>query len=226
MAEPGGKTGPTKPQLSLHVKLKDRSDLSGKDAVQGELFVLDGEEDFTKGYKGPAAAHVAGITYRQLDYWARKQIVVPSITQSHGSGSRRLYSFRDVIILAVSKRLLDAGVNLQNVNKAISFLMKHSSDQLERMTILCDGDQVLDCSDSTQIMDLMTKGQAVFGVSVTAIWHKVETDLQDQESVDLSHTKVKTGNGRVIDELAELRLRKKLDAQRAARQDVSRAQSL
>ena len=69
---------------------------------------------------------VAGITYRQLDYWARKQIVEPSITPSHGSGSRRLYSFKDVVILAVSKRLLDAGINLQNVTTAIGFLAQRT----------------------------------------------------------------------------------------------------
>ena len=79
-------------------------------------------EEIKRGYRGTVASKVAGITYRQLDYWARKQIVEPSITPSHGSGSRRLYSFKDVVILAVSKKLLDAGVNLQNVTAAIGFL--------------------------------------------------------------------------------------------------------
>lgn len=86
-------------------------------AVQGELFPATGTQPVTRGYKGTVASKVAGITYRQLDYWARRQIVEPSITPSHGSGSRRLYSFKDVVILAVSKRLLDAGINLQKVSK-------------------------------------------------------------------------------------------------------------
>ena len=72
-------------------------------AVQGELFPETGTQPVTRGYKGTVASKVAGITYRQLDYWARRQIVEPSITPSHGSGSRRLYSFKDVVILAVSK---------------------------------------------------------------------------------------------------------------------------
>ena len=100
-------------ELHLHVPLKDRVDLSAEGAVQGELFATEDAEDTRRGYRGTVASKVAGITYRQLDYWARKQIVEPSITPSHGSGSRRLYSFKDVVILAVSKRLLDAGVNLQ-----------------------------------------------------------------------------------------------------------------
>ena len=103
-----GQTG-----LHLHVSLEDRQNLNA-DAIQGELFSNVDTEEIKRGYRGTVASKVAGITYRQLDYWARKQIVEPSITPSHGSGSRRLYSFKDVVILAVSKKLLDAGVNLQN----------------------------------------------------------------------------------------------------------------
>ena len=206
-----------KPQLSLHIRLEDRKDLSGKDAVQGELFEpADRQEDF-KGYKG--------ITYRQLDYWARKKIVEPSITPSHGSGSRRLYSFRDVVILSVSKRLLDAGVNLQNVNKAITFLMAYSLTDLEHMMIVCDGESVMQCTDNHQMLDVMSSGQAVFGVSVAAIWHKVENDLSAQDYVDMRNTGVRIHSQSVIDELAELRQRKRIEAQRAQR-EYQRAQGL
>ena len=127
--------------LHLHVRLEDRDNLN-EYAMQGELFGVDDAESDARGYRGSIASKVAGITYRQLDYWARKQIVAPSITPSHGSGSRRLYSFKDVVILAVSKKLLDAGVNLQNVTTAIGFLMQRASSQLEHITIMCDGEQV------------------------------------------------------------------------------------
>ena len=106
-------------------------------AVQGELFPATGTQPVTRGYKGTVASKVAGITYRQLDYWARRQIVEPSITPSHGSGSRRLYSFKDVVILAVSKRLLDAGINLQNVTTAISFLTQRTARNNLRISRLC-----------------------------------------------------------------------------------------
>lgn len=106
-------------------------------AIQGELFPTSDAQPVTRGYKGSVASRVAGITYRQLDYWARRQIVEPSITPSHGSGSRRLYSFKDVVILAVSKELLDAGINLQNVTAAIGFLMQCTAEQLENITIMC-----------------------------------------------------------------------------------------
>lgn len=208
-----------RPQLSLHVRLADRTELKAQGAVQGELFETSDSKDLKRGYKGPIAAKVAGITYRQLDYWARKQIVEPSITPSHGSGSRRLYSFKDVVILAVSKRLLDAGVNLQNVNKAISFLMSHESKDLEQMTILCDGQRVVDCQSDRQMMELMSSGQAIFGVSVSVIWHKVEASLDQTDYVDLTDSQVKAHPGRVIDELAERRLRKRIELQKAQRQE-------
>ena len=82
-----GQTG-----LHLHVSLEDRQNLNA-DAIQGELFSNVDTEEIKRGHRGTVASKVAGITYRQLDYWARKQIVEPSITPSHGSGSRRLYSF-------------------------------------------------------------------------------------------------------------------------------------
>lgn len=155
-------------------------------AIQGELFPTADAQPVTRGYRGAIASKVAGITYRQLDYWARKQIVEPSITPSHGSGSRRLYSFKDVVILAVSKKLLDVGINLQNVTKAIGFLTQHSVDQLEHITIMCDDQEVYECTDSNQMVILLQSGKAVFGVSVGSLWHQIKNALEHEEYVDLA----------------------------------------
>ena len=153
-------TGSQTAGLHLVVPLEQRLDLGASDAVQGELFVDEGARRPTRGYRGTVASKVAGITYRQLDYWARKQIVEPSITPSRGSGSRRLSSFKDVVILAVSKKLLDAGVNLQNVTTAIGFLMQRDVDQLEHVTIMCDGEDVHECTTSDQMIALLQSGKA------------------------------------------------------------------
>ena len=168
---------------------------------------------------------VAGSTYRQLDYWARKQIVEPSITPSHGSGSRRLYSFKDVVILAVSKKLLDAGVNLQNVTTAIGFLMQRDVDQLEHVTIMCDGEDVHECTTSDQMIALLQSGKAVFGVSVGSLWHQIHDALETEDYVDLQSSSANVGSagsgrvaGRPIDELTAMRMRRKIAAQRAARE--------
>src|SRR5699024_267055 len=74
------------------------------------------------GYRGPTASKAAGITYRQLDYWARTGLVVPSLRGAEGSGTHRLYSFRDVLVLKVVKRLLDTGVSLQQIRTAVEHL--------------------------------------------------------------------------------------------------------
>ena len=205
-------------ELHLHVPLKDRDDLSAEGAVQGELFATEDAEDTRRGYRGTVASKVAGITYRQLDYWARKQIVEPSITPSHGSGSRRLYSFKDVVILAVSKRLLDAGVNLQNVTAAIGFLSRRTTAQLADVTIMCDGQQVYECTTSEQMLNLLRSGKAVFGVSVGSLWHEIDEALEHEDYVDLASKPAALSSGRPIDELTAMRMRKKLEAQRAARQ--------
>lgn len=195
---------------------EDRQNLNA-DAIQGELFSNVDTEEIKRGYRGTVASKVAGITYRQLDYWARKQIVEPSITPSHGSGSRRLYSFKDVVILAVSKKLLDAGVNLQNVTAAIGFLTQRSTDQLANVTIMCDGQNVHECTTSEQMLELLQSGKAVFAVSVGSLWHQIETALEQEEYVDLEAKPLTIATGRPIDELTAMRMRKKLEAQRLQR---------
>lgn len=210
----------TQVELSLHVPLKERTSLHARHAVQGQLFESDDGSE-TRGYRGIIASKVAGITYRQLDYWARKQIVEPSINPSHGSGSRRLYSFKDVVILAVSKKLLDAGVNLQNVTSAIGYLMQRSAEELEDVTILCDGDTVHECTTDEEVISLVRGGSAVFGVSVGSLWHAIKDALEHEDYVDLTDKPVDAMTGRPIDELTARRLRKKLEAhaaERAARQ--------
>ena len=62
------------------------------------------------GFRAPQVCKLVGITYRQLDYWARTNLIKPSLQHAHGSGSQRLYSFTDVVQLKVIKRLLDAGI--------------------------------------------------------------------------------------------------------------------
>lgn len=189
--------------------------------VQGELFADHNEaERPERGYRGTVASNVAGITYRQLDYWARKQIVVPSITPSHGSGSRRLYSFKDIVILAVSKKLLDVGVNLANVTSAIEFLMQRSCQQLEHTTILCDGDTVHECIGGEQMESLLHDGRAVFGISVGSLWHRVEERLEDEEYVEVGvqDRAARINRIRPIDELAAMRMRKQFEERRQQRQ--------
>jgi DNA-binding transcriptional MerR regulator len=95
-----------------------------------------------QGYRGPQACKIIGITYRQLDYWARTDLVKPSLKDANGSGTQRLYSFQDLVHLKVIKNLLDAGVNLPQIRKAVEFLKDELRMPLEKVTLLSDGNTV------------------------------------------------------------------------------------
>lgn len=152
--------------------------------VQGELFAFSSDGEESVGYRGSVAMKIAGITYRQLDYWARKNIIEPSINPSHGSGSRRLYSFKDISIMAVAKRLLDAGVNLTNVTTAIVFLNCYSISHLENMTIICNGQSVMECNNNQEDMfNMLEGGSAVFAIAVGCIVKQVRADLAKESSI-------------------------------------------
>jgi DNA-binding transcriptional MerR regulator len=129
------------------------------------------------GYRGPTACKAAGITYRQLDYWARTGLVEPSIRTAHGSGSQRLYSFTDVLVLKVVKRLLDTGVSLQNIRKAVTHLREQGIDDLAQLTLMSDGAGVYACMSADEVYDLLREGQGVFGIAVGKVWLEVEGDL-------------------------------------------------
>jgi DNA-binding transcriptional MerR regulator len=131
------------------------------------------------GYRGPTACAAAGITYRQLDYWARTGLVEPSIRPASGSGTQRLYSFRDVLVLKIVKRLLDTGVSLQQIRTAVSHLRERGVDDLAQITLMSDGASVYECTSADEVIDLVQGGQGVFGIAVGRVWREVEGTLAE-----------------------------------------------
>lgn len=113
--------------------------------VQPGLFPDDSVPDELVGYRGPSACQIAGITYRQLDYWARTSLVVPSIRSAAGSGSQRLYSFKDILVLKIVKRLLDTGISLHNIRVAVDHLRQRGVQDLANITLFSDGTTVYEC---------------------------------------------------------------------------------
>ena len=129
------------------------------------------------GYRGPVACSAAGITYRQLDYWARTGLVEPSIRPASGSGTQRLYSFRDILILRIVKRLIDTGVSLPNIRSAVRHLEERGGDDLARITLMSDGATIYECRSEDEVIDLVRGGQGVFGIAVGRVWQEVEGSL-------------------------------------------------
>ena len=134
------------------------------------------------GYRGPTACNAAGITYRQLDYWARTGLVEPTVRGASGSGTQRLYSFRDILILKVIKRLLDAGISLQQIRTAVQHLRERGTDDLTRVTLMSDGISVYECTSNDEVIDLLQGGQGVFGIAIGGVWREIEGSLSDLPS--------------------------------------------
>ena len=151
---------------------------------QGLLFT-DGMPDLddSAGYRGAVAARAAGISYRQLDYWARTQLVEPTIRGAAGSGSQRLYGFRDILVLKLVKRLLDTGISLQQIRVAVNQLRESGINDLAQTTLMSDGASVYLCTSSDEVIDLVSRGQGVFGIAVGKVLREVEHDLVELDTV-------------------------------------------
>jgi DNA-binding transcriptional MerR regulator len=148
------------------------------DEVQQALFdVPESTLPEDAGYRGSVACSAADITYRQLDYWARTGLVEPSVRPATGSGTQRLYSFRDILVLKVVKRLLDTGVSLQNIRTAVTHLRARGVEDLATLTLMSDGASVYECTSEDEVIDLVRGGQGVFGIAVGKVWQEVEGTL-------------------------------------------------
>jgi DNA-binding transcriptional MerR regulator len=132
-----------------------------------------------EGYRAPQVCHIVGITYRQLDYWARTGLLTPSIRAAAGSGSQRVYAFTDIVQLRVVKRLLDAGMSLKRIRQAMQIL----SDQLQSdrpladVTLLSDGSTIYAAHSPDEVVDVFRRGQGVFGIAVGPVQEELEGEL-------------------------------------------------
>jgi DNA-binding transcriptional MerR regulator len=181
---------------------------------QGQLFSDDElgsrpDDDEGTGYRGPTACAAAGITYRQLDYWARTGLIEPSVRAARGSGSQRLYSFRDILVLKVVKRLLETGISLQQIRAAVQHLRERGTNDLAQVTLMSDGVSVYECTSADEVVDLLAGGQGVFGIALGRVWHEVEGSLSDLPSVRTDDGAAMADPAAVLsDELSARRARK------------------
>ena len=122
------------------------------------------------GFRGPQACAIVGISYRQLDYWARTGLVRPELKEAQGSGTQRLYSFTDLVQLRIIKSLLDAGVALPKIRKAIRFVVDELRTPLEHVTLMSDGKNIFAATSENEIIDLLRRGQGVFGIALKGVF--------------------------------------------------------
>jgi DNA-binding transcriptional MerR regulator len=144
----------------------------GRDPATGAA-AAPGEAGFT----GKRAAQVAGISYRQLDYWARTHLIRPSLADAQGSGSRRLYSYRDLLELRVIKNLIDAGIKLETVREVFAYLRAKLGDDLASAHLVISGSTVVLC-DGDELIDAVRRGQGVLNVlPLAGVKHDVDSAI-------------------------------------------------
>ena len=122
------------------------------------------QDNSGQGYSGKRAAEIVGITYRQLDYWARTDLVRPSLADARGSGSRRQYSYRDLLELKVIKSLLDAGIRLESVRGVFSYLRDQLGEDVASVNLVIDGRTSVVVRSGEEIIDLLQQGQGVLNI--------------------------------------------------------------
>lgn len=131
------------------------------------------------GYRAPQVCSLVGITYRQLDYWARTGLIKPSIQSAQGSGTQRRYSFTDIVQLKVVKRLLDAGMSLKKIRSAMEILAAQlaSHNPLTDVTLLSDGATIFAAHSADEVVDVFQRGQGVFGIAVGPVQEELEGEI-------------------------------------------------
>lgn len=165
-----------------------------------EMNTLTGTEVPAVGYRGPQVCQITGITYRQLDYWTRTNLIHPSVAEATGSGSQRLYGFRDLVLIKIIKGLLDTGISLQNVRKALVQLDQLDTTELSGITLFSDGKTVYQCRSAEEVIDLLAGGQGVFGMAVPGLVAQLTGDLTSIQAHPVATQEETTG-----DELAARR---------------------
>ena len=140
------------------------------------------------GYTSKQVVKIAGITYRQLDHWDRINFIKPSAKKAKGSGSRREYSYQDLLRFKVAKRLLDGGVSFQAVMNAFDYMENELGDDILTANLVIEGDQVSYVRDAQEIVDLIQRGQGVLNmVGIPAINNELEAEVIALFSSDADH---------------------------------------
>jgi DNA-binding transcriptional MerR regulator len=132
------------------------------------------------GYRGPQVCSIVGITYRQLDYWARTDLIRPSLADARGSGSQRRYSYRDLVELKVIKSLLDAGVSLKQARTAIDYLRQNLGEDIATANLVINGTGSILARSGDELIDILRNGQTVFNiVALAGVQEQVDAAIRE-----------------------------------------------
>jgi DNA-binding transcriptional MerR regulator len=152
-----------------------------------------------KVYSSNEVCKIIGITYKQLDYYDRTDFIKPSITGAGGYGTRRMYSFDDLMKLKVIKKLIEAGISLQKLRKTKKYLDEYNSqndsigDGFLKLTLISDGNTVYACNSDREIVDTLKSGQGVFGIALGKVYSDLNGDIEKYLINNSEEVDTKTG---------------------------------
>jgi DNA-binding transcriptional MerR regulator len=166
-----------------------------KTLKQGTIFDEMGENAQRKriGYKSDVVCQVTNITYRQLDYWTRTGLIKPSVNQAYGSGNKRLFDFSDIVLVKTIKSLLDSGIALQKVKRAVNFLRDNQLD-ITKIILICDQDNIYVSTNAQDFIDVLAGGQGVFGLHIQKLCDVLKRDLNQISTRKISQKHLNRGN--------------------------------
>ena len=132
-----------------------------------------------QGYTGPEVCKITGISYRQLDHWTTTKLIEASVRNIKGSGFHRIYSFNDIVFVKLVKKLRSAGISLQKIRIALKNVNKilGKNSNISDVSIFSDGSSIYVLTDNDQMIDLLKKGQAVFGISLGPVHTETEAEI-------------------------------------------------
>ncbi|MFI5044794.1 MAG: MerR family transcriptional regulator [Acidimicrobiales bacterium] len=162
-----------------------------------------GPSNDAEGFSGRKAAEIVGISYRQLDYWARTDLVRPSLADASGSGSRRSYSYRDLLELKVIKTLLDAGIKLESVRQVFSFMREQLGEDVSAANLVISGRKSVLVKSGPELIDVLQAGQGVLNVlPLAGVKEEIDARILQlrptPERVEVPRAPVSTSTAHVI----------------------------
>ena len=155
--------------------------------------------DLKKFYCSKEVCNIVNLSYRQLDYYDRTNIVNPSVNNALGYGSRRMYSFDDLLKLKVIKRLLEAGISLQKIRKAKKYIEENTGKEngLLDVTLISDGESVYACNSDRDIIDTLKSGQGVFGIALGKVYEDLRGDIDQYFNIPRNIEASETGDSTI-----------------------------
>ena len=134
-----------------------------------------------QGYTGPQVCKIVGISYRQLDHWTTTKLIKSSLRNIKGSGHHREYSFEDLLKIKIIKNLRDTGISLQKIRIALNSLQKilNTGASYSDITVVSDGQSIYASKNENDFIDILRKGQAVFGISLGPVHDEIEQQVID-----------------------------------------------